>query len=647
MITGTFASRTVKLDRTPRLDNIIKELISGEATPFVGAGVSANNLNGSDDYSQVISLVEREITHIMAVLATSDRFEPHKNLETFVQVFRDNYVIGRKCNDVNRGGKEQDQKDKDQKSSSALKKEFKWFQHEKVRQLRADLAQLIVHLTRKYNEKLSERNQYYFSNFNPVDYVDERFGGSDRHNFPAAKSMASLRELRNEISRAYSTDNKNTQLEVASRLFDGAFRSLSLRYDPNTGERRGSKLHVDHLIWLTDLLWLTFAIWLPLHPTSRELAAELSFVSDQKTRSSERRLVRAAECFSDPNALAEYISKRFQKNQHSSFKEALVMDSHWALASTALIKPAEHVRSAKMLFTTNFDRGIEDALESLIKAAAKTKSSEGELAKNYRLVFPVLVENNQSVLNMSTKKDDPYFDLCWAVSDWCHKGNDNVTSKVRWVLDRNTDRYNSPRVGLENDAREVERLRDLFIEPELVMSEEFDGPIIIKFHGAPLEKLGPSLHCSDLPRDPELRHYLVVSEHQYIDTIIRSGETSPSWLMKVLTERDIAFLGYSIEDWNVRLHLAKQPSRSNRVRTGPHAGDNGEVATPLSRSAIVRGATDAERTLFERLGIGLASSDLGLLIRDIKDNSVFRSSVANSVFNKSNRNYLDALTKSG
>lgn len=645
MITGTFASKKITLDRTPRLNSIVHQLIAGEATPFVGAGVSANNLNGSDEYSQVIALIRDEIDEMMGALGKTGRFEPHESLKTFVRVFQENYLVGRECNKLKGSSKAEDDEEDEPDTGKKSTADFSWFQHAKMRKFRAHLAELIVHLTRRYNEQVAERNQYYFSNFNPVDYRDQPVLKGE---FPAARTMASLRAVKDEISRANSRDSEEKrQLKVAARLFEGAFKWLSERYNPNTGERRSSKLHVDHLIWLTDLLWLTFAIWLPLHPTSRELAAELSFVSDRRTRTSERRMVRAAECFSDPEELAAYMSDRFEKDQKSRLSEALIMDSHWALASMALIKPNDHVRSAKMLFTTNFDRGIEDALESLILSEAKLTASTTQTANRYRLVFPVLVENNQSVLDLNKKKHGPYFDLCWAVCDWCCDDKGNASREMRWVLDRNTEKYNSPRRGLENDAQELKRLKDLFIDQDIVISEDFGGPIIVKFHGAPLEKFDSSLHSSDLPRDPEIRHYLVVSEHQYIDTIIRSGETSPWWLMKVLTERDISFLGYSIEDWNVRLHLAKQPSRSNRMQDGPEVGTDGEPAVPLTRSAIVRGASDAERTLFERLGIGLASSDLGLLVREIKNNSHFKNAVRNSVFDQSNRNYLDALTLSG
>jgi hypothetical protein len=87
------------------------------------------------------------------------------------------------------------------------------------------------------------------------------------------------------------------------------------------------------------------------------------------------------------------------------------------------------------------------------------------------------------------------------------------------------------------------------------------GPIIVKVHGSPLEVFPADNKVSER-KDGEaveyrrMQHSLVLSESRYLLSLI--GESSyPSWVVQELRRpnRHLWFFGYSLTDWNARLHL--------------------------------------------------------------------------------------------
>lgn len=606
MTRGVFEVSRISETTKPELGLIVKKLMRGAVIPFVGAGMSANNLNVGPHYGIIIALVEQELEHLQKALGNE--------FSGFLEAFKQQYLLERKHPALQSALLKQ--KDHDPLLELGAMRDF-----------RIALAKFIVLLTGHYNTQLANQKKYYFSNYTPVEYSKNELGRD-----AALEMLQKLRILESELFNHHDTTARR---HIGHRLIKMALGSLGKRYDPNDGKKLSGSLDADHIVWLTDILWLTIVIWLPLYPTTRELAAEMSLVSDRQTRSSERRLIRTAECFSDQSELTRHIVARFGKDEKVGKDEkerhldALIMDSHAALASAAAHSSMKGHQS--VIFTTNFDRGLERALERIIS----THDNAGQQVIGYRVIYPVLVEQFQS--RRARKKNSelaPKFGLEWLARDWFSADR----TVIQWVVSAQTgvltdDDTNSAKNALMLKPPYLSS-KAAFLSSEATSATEeletpFPGPVIVKLHGAPLEQLGELAKGESVlvdGKEDSVRHYLVVSEHQYIDTIINSQDTSPEWLTSVLKQKDICFQGYSIEDWNVRLQLARQPKKGD---------ETGEI----SRSAIVRGASDAEEGLFHRLGIGLAAQELGQLIRAIYNEEQSRRLLEDS-FDDRNFEYL-------
>jgi hypothetical protein len=641
-----FKLRKIKERRQPVIDEIVKDLGTGSLFAFVGAGVSANKLNGSKAYGGALARVEAELEFVSNSLAGRTQ-----NMHTrFIDAFSAEYLNERRY--------------------GARQKAEAWpsdgiIDCEEMRRFRVALTGLIVYLTERFNEAIKAEAHFYFSGASKVDYEDKASDGfkSEGGKYPAYETLETLsaltqkledelaamrqkrgdeRKKRAAATRAPPRKATQHQLETACALFAGIYRALFLeRYDASDGRRQKVKLHSDHIAWLSDILWLSIVVWLPFAPTARELATELALVAKGRARSAERRLIRTAECFTDPGELATYIEKRFDKDNRDAEADCLIMDSHAALASTAvhaaqfLKKEKDKLRAGSgrrtgmgglyrsVVFTTNFDRGIEMALEKII-TASNAKSDE---FTGYRMVYPVLVESAQSRDDRRRDpKRDATFDLLWAAHDWLGPNSDPKKS-VRWILDG--DRQEALAEQLKLDDSNLLSPDDVFDFKD----GEAPGPVVVKLHGAPLEPLGNTKED-----EGEVRHYLVISEHQYIDAILKSQFTAPDWLRPALQDRNICFLGYSIEDWNVRLHLARTPpTRDDKISR------EGDDSANIRHSAIVQFASDAEKGLYQRLGIGLAAQELGSLVHLIHKtaNKEYWNLLKDAGFDGRDTKYLD------
>jgi hypothetical protein len=110
------------------------------------------------------------------------------------------------------------------------------------------------------------------------------------------------------------------------------------------------------------------------------------------------------------------------------------------------------------------------------------------------------------------------------------------------------------------------------------------APIIFKMHG--------SIDRSDARNDQYL-----ITEEDYVDFLGRTGGSYvPPYINALMEGKDFLFLGYSLEDWNVRVILRKLLKRASpgRVRCW----------------AIVRGRSDIEQKVWQVHGLNIYPMDL-------------------------------------
>jgi SIR2-like domain len=133
-------------------------------------------------------------------------------------------------------------------------------------------------------------------------------------------------------------------------------------------------------------------------------------------------------------------------------------------------------------------------------------------------------------------------------------------------------------------------LYDLLNDPE---SQAPSRPIIFKMHGS-VDK-----------GDPRNDSYLI-TEEDYVDFLSRtSGSYIPPYLMGLMEGKAFLFLGYSLEDWNVRVILRKllKPPKSDDVRCW----------------AVVRGRGAREQEVWQARDLNVYPMDLSDFAVNLKD----------------------------
>ncbi len=599
--------------------------------PFLGAAVSANNLNDSPEYATIIDSIHLELDELRNVLATLDG---KKQSLRFVADFINRYMAIRVPDGYCQGT---GMAALSVAGGRALPSSAQ-MSHVDVRVLRVALVQLIVALTVLFKKRLTEESAnastgagaqrssaFFFSSKDlAVSLPDATaLNASSTH---AKKVLVQLQKVRN-------FNFTPGPLGGAKTIFEGMCRELALRYSDKTGmktaqDEKLSHLDIGHLTWLSDLLWLTFFIWLPLYPTSHELAVELSLVAQGKKKTSGIDLLRTAECVQDPQALSDYLGERFLRfnpDGENRPSKALIMEPHWRTAAMAIYQslPRESdTESANpVIFTTNFDNGLELALENMIRMNLERKEESSKLVSTYRVVFPILA----AVPSNSSEK---YFYLWWVARDWSISGaKDEPIITYKWLDDTveqsggsNRTSFSFPKRSTVPEAymKDGESVAANMAATDIysTLNERISGPVIVKLHGGPLHDLPPSCQTANVGphRDPRpYRHYIVASEHQYLEAIVREHSSFPKWASDLLSgSQHVSFVGYSVNDWNIRVQLAKdlgkhaleirQPKESaGSASTSPEA----LVAsrTQSRRSILVKSIDQPSKALLERLGV--------------------------------------------
>jgi hypothetical protein len=124
------------------------------------------------------------------------------------------------------------------------------------------------------------------------------------------------------------------------------------------------------------------------------------------------------------------------------------------------------------------------------------------------------------------------------------------------------------------------------------------APIVFKLHGS-MDRTSP-----------EYDSYLI-TEEDYVDFLGRAqGDYIPAYIRRLMGGKRLLFLGYSLEDWNVRVILSKLNSR----RQPSQLSDAGSAQTPSNEDvrnwAIVKGRNDAEQRVWQAKNLNIYSMDL-------------------------------------
>jgi hypothetical protein len=143
-------------------------------------------------------------------------------------------------------------------------------------------------------------------------------------------------------------------------------------------------------------------------------------------------------------------------------------------------------------------------------------------------------------------------------------------------------------------------LDDLLGDPQ---TGEPTAPIVFKLHGSIDRK------------NSEYDSYLI-TEEDYVDFLGRAqGDYIPAYIRRLMAGKKFLFLGYSLEDWNVRVILSKLLNSRRQTSDGgnvePRSDDDyrkndGE----LRYWAVVRGRNDAEQRVWQAKNLNIYSMDL-------------------------------------
>jgi hypothetical protein len=314
-------------------------------------------------------------------------------------------------------------------------------------------------------------------------------------------------------------------------------------------ELKGSdrRLRLDAVQWLSELIWYTLRYWVPRYPTTAELAFELSLgVKDAPVRRAE--LAQAALALSHTENLDQEIRALLKYCEHGQEKLenldreaaaffyaiAAAIQHQFDLFQDTLVAsdPMQRYkgRGAKsregsggtplpLVFTTNFDK----ALEGVFKQADLP----------YHVVFPIVPGGAGAADRPSAAAEG---------------------SSIVWIMRT----YFAQKAG----AKAIDEKWEDICPPGDEPRYRFRGPVFVKLHGSPSE---------DLP-DENDQHWLVLSEEGYLQAL-SDKHRMPEWLGGQLhasyasharqsdprqKHRSVWFLGYSLSDWNVRLHLYQQ-----------------------------------------------------------------------------------------
>lgn len=314
---------------------------------------------------------------------------------------------------------------------------------------------------------------------------------------------ASYIQARHDPFRIYSS--YRAQIEKIRLSFEGLAQS--------------DWLSLAELAWIEDLLWHTLRYNVPAYLSTNEMTFRLSLQanSDELRRLELVQMAELTDYRSPLDIMEEWL-------EYCETNSTGASEFHRTLAAT-LVYLYEHYRENErnrpgihlpMAITTIQDRALEQGLRSL--------------RCDYHVVFPI------SRTEMGTPSQ-------------------------RWLFQTYTamrDGYRSP------DAMDCSE----WVSDSDVL-EKLKGPLIVKLHGSPQEEIEQSLNVDG--KEIRQEHLIVLSESEYLrSTVIPEGSTFryPSWIGDQLkAPGSWWFLGYSIDDWFIRLRIFQHLSYSLNAPT--------------------------------------------------------------------------------
>jgi hypothetical protein len=253
-------------------------------------------------------------------------------------------------------------------------------------------------------------------------------------------------------------------------------------------------------------------------------------------------------------------------------------------------------RQVPVIITTNFDRALEKAFESI--------------GQSYHVMYPVW----RSVPHYNSREFEETR-AAQGVTEWV----------LRTVIAAPDDRSSAP---TPNGGG---------LRPLVILSGSYPmfpppgvklvGPVVLKLHGSPQEgPQDPSLRIpvrfhasaqSVIEANWALNHLLVLSERVYLETLMGDHGTSmPEWVQSQFhqiggaqIQGAVFFLGYSISDWNVRMQMVRQSAHL------PHEKSQGGRSIPpqselLQRWAIVNSYDHYRTAILAHLNVLVCDKDL-------------------------------------
>jgi len=364
------------------------------------------------------------------------------------------------------------------------------------------------------------------------------------------------------IHFAYEHTDEETWQKVSRQVAE-RFKDINLSKAVNALEarqfdfsKRGSRIAVSEISWLTQLLWYSLTYRIPVYPSTSDLAFRLSLFSrNVPPRVGE--LAQAAETVANYKTLVEQVKKIFRfcdKSMSTHFG-----DLHLAVAA-ALGFAFEGYKEKMILFaqedddvpdfrstspppppmalTTNFDMALEHAFDSL--------------AISYHVVFPVFAREASSMNLLTQPSGDSAKEefVGFAQLSPSDAGKKRlIIPEIIWVVKTVSKEPN------------CEDCVDWEVWSKEFALEKVEGPIIVKLHGSPLEKIPEK----KLPKYRDRYPCVVLPESTYLEMTLQDSSEFSLWISNGLKatrqeqkERGLWFLGYSVSDWNVRLRLYQQ-----------------------------------------------------------------------------------------
>jgi TIR domain/SIR2-like domain len=285
----------------------------------------------------------------------------------------------------------------------------------------------------------------------------------------------------------------------------------------NRDREKSPRISLSDVEWLGDLLWHTMRFDAPMYPSPDELAFQLSVCLGTRILPRKERMgtiVEIADWQTRPELIRNFLrvyeaGASTRSEEETRFYDVLAgaffvpQTGRGSSRGTPTGSGFQAATSQKIrvAISTNFDRELERAFD--------------RLKQPYHLVLPVYVGDS----------DDGDAGAAEWAEGW-------LFLTVTWEESERIT--NEPPRLLEMDRAELAEMR-------------IQGPVIVKLHGSPLERL-PHRYM----------HRLSISDCDFIEAMISRDRFWPPGLRKLLDSKNrvLCFVGYPLSDTRSRLRLS-------------------------------------------------------------------------------------------